>query len=72
MYMFFTHTSPLWMKQNVSTRLALPARMLFISVPVSTMPAVYWSMRTKSNFALLFCMFTRLLVTSFLFFILNY
>ena len=34
------HISPLEKKQKVSTRLAFPARIDFISVPVSTIPAV--------------------------------
>ena len=55
-----THNSPLVIKQYVSTRLAFPSRMLLISVPVSTMPAVKVSMKKYSNEAFLFLMFTGL------------
>ena len=60
MFMPFTHISPLFMKQNVSTRLALPIRIDFISVPVRTMPAVNVSIKKYSNDAFLFFICTGL------------
>ena len=44
----------------MSTRLALPILIDFISVPVSTMPAVYVSMKKYSNAAFLLRMLTGL------------
>ena len=43
MCMPLTHNSPSIKTQKVSTRLALPARIDFISVPVRTIPATYVS-----------------------------
>ncbi len=60
----FTHSSPLMTVQYVSTRLALPIRMLFISVPVRTMPAVKVSMKKYSNEALRFFICTGLFFRS--------
>lgn len=56
MYMFFTQTSPLVTMQYESVSAAFPARMDFISVPVSTIPAVILSSRWYSNSARLFFM----------------
>lgn len=58
----FIHSSLLWKKQYESTRLALPARIDLISVPESTIPAVYSSRNSKSKEALLFLMFISLCI----------
>src|SRR5690606_41552800 len=46
------------LSQKLSAIDAFPKRIDLISVPLKTIPAVYFSINSNSNFARLFCMLT--------------